>query len=120
MDTTVVEHHRHGPDRILRAVTWVILASWVLCLTVFLLIAFIRAPYSGFVYEDMRIRFMEGEGLSMMDVVLMLMTVQMILGITGLVIQARRMRRTTDHYSVALLLFTLASFAGLVFYSQLY
>ncbi len=120
MDGTAQDHHRHGPDRILRAVSWVILASWVLCLAVFLLIAFIRAPYAGFQYEDLRIRFMEGEGLSMMDVVLILMTAQMIMGITGLAIQARRMRRTTDHYSVALLLFTLASFAGLVLYSQLY
>jgi hypothetical protein len=120
MESTAFNYQRHGPDRVLKTITLFIMASWVMCIVIFAIVAIEKAPIAADTYRDLGM-FVSGESEpGLMDAAVFLMGAQFLMGIMGLGFQARRMRRTTDQYSIVLFLFTLASLAGLMFYSRLF
>ncbi|TAL29553.1 MAG: hypothetical protein EPN93_20920 [Spirochaetes bacterium] len=120
MDSTAFNYQRHGPDRVLKTITLFIMASWVLCVVIFTIVALEKAPIAADTYRDLRMSISGDAEPGLMDAAILLMGAQFLLGVMGLGFQARRMRRTTDQFSVVLFLFTLASLAGLMFYSRLF
>ncbi|MCD4828428.1 MAG: hypothetical protein K8R90_03235 [Candidatus Cloacimonetes bacterium] len=114
LDKHTTDERRHGPDILVKTITWLSVLGWLLMIITLFVYGSarpdsIRLKFWPLVNEMNRIWNTE-----LTTIVLYFLICNFSLGIIGLLLNTRRHKRKTDNYSLPLMLLTLMAASGIL------
>lgn len=107
---------RKGPDPWSRSLRYLALTGWLLLVCAIFILDSAKPEVETFFERVYDIRLHQQWDMDLAQYLLWLMTLGLLLSIVGLVINARRIRRSTDQWRLSLVFLGIISLAGMILY----
>lgn len=109
-------NRRRGPDLIITLINWMSFAGWIIIIAVLILLAQAGPQIETFFDRLLEVSTGRSWDYGLSQLAFYLMILLAIMGVTGLILNSRRMKRKGDRYRISLIIMTAFSFIGMVVY----
>lgn len=109
-------NRRRGPDLIITLINWMSFTGWIIIIATLILLAQAGPQIETFFDRLLEVGANRSWNSELSQLAFYLMILLAIMGVTGLILNSRRMKRKGDRYRISLIIMTAFSFIGIVVY----
>jgi hypothetical protein len=111
----ITNDRRRGPDRLMRIIRYLGVASWAILLTALILVEKARPQVEKYLGKKMDIQLQNSWDLKFIRFLFYLMILGLCLSIVGFAINTMRMHRRTDEYRLSLIFLGIISIGTIIY-----